>query len=592
MPRYPQPQREPRISACRDTASLRQPQPSNESCARPQSRTHLPESRHADFDSGRLACIHVPALPLQLLVRRHPEWMERPAAVVDEDKPQGRILWVNEAAYRSRVLPGTRYAAGLSLCRRLCAGEVHEEEIDQGVRRLLELLWRFSPEVEPSADEPGVFWVNAAGLRRIEQSLIGWARRLRAELERDGFMSRVAVGYRRFDTYAAARVTRDIIVFDSVTAERRAALGVRLDRLHIDPRLRESLHKLGIHTVKQFIELPPDGLGKRFGAEAVELYKEASDLERRPLAPVPPPVPVQTLAEFESPEANATRLLFYIKKLLPALLEQLASWHQGLTELVIEMTLDDGTHVVKNVRPAEATLEAAVILDLVRLRLSCTDLSAGVVEMTVTAHGKRVTDGQLSLFWNRPKRDITAANRALARIRAEFGRQAVVWAKPRDAHLPEASFTWEPLAKTKLPREPDGVGLEVGPEVGSDAGTDVVDTESNEPGPGGLVAVPPDGSGNRRAEVIARSVRPLVRRMFDKAVQLPARPRHEPDGWLIRGLDQGPAVRLRGPYVVSGGWWVREVHREYYFVETQRGDVLWIYYDRQRRNWMLQGHVN
>lgn len=590
MPRYPQPLREHKISACRDTALLRQPQSSHERCARPQSRTYLPESRHAGlyFDSpgpvatpgsastsgtagsevatqaGRLACVHVPALPLQLLVRRHPEWMERPAAVVDEDKPQGKILWVNEAAYRSRVLPGMRYAAGLSLCRRLCAGEVHEEEIDQGVRRLLELLWRFSPEVEPSADEPGVFWVNAAGLRRIEQSLIGWARRLRAELERDGFMSRVAVGYRRFDTYAAARVTRDITVFDSATAERRAALGVRLDRLHIDPRLRESLHKLGIDTVEQFIELPPDGLGKRFGAAAVDLYKEASDLERRPLVPVPPPVPVQTLVEFEYPEADANRLLFYIKKLVPALLEQLASWHQGLTELVIEMALDNGTHVVKNVRPAEATLEAAVILDLVRLRLSSTDLSAGVVEMTVTAHGKRVPDGQLSLFWNRPKRDIVAADRALARIRAEFGRQAVVWAKRRDAHLPEASFTWEPLAKTKLPREPDGVGL---------------------------VAVPSDGSGNRRAEIIGRSVRPLVRRVFDKAVQLPARERHEPDGWLIRGLDQGPAVRLRGPYVVSGGWWVREVHREYYFVETQRGDVLWIYYDRQRRNWMLQGQV-
>jgi len=569
MPRYPQPEREHKISACRDTASLRQPQPSNESCARPQSRTHLPESRHADFDFGRLACIHVPALPLQLLVRRHPEWMERPVAVVDEDKPQGKVLWVNEAAYRSRVLPGTRYAAGLSLCSRLCAGEVHEQEIDQGVRRLLELLWRFSPEVEPSADEPGVFWLNAAGLGRIEYSLTGWARRLRAELERDGFLSRVAVGYRRFATYAAARVTRDITVFDSADAEHRASLGVRLDRLHIDPRLRESLAKLGIYTVQQFIELPPDGLGKRFGAEAVDLYKEASDRERRPLVPVPPPVPVQTLAEFEYPESDANRLLFYMKKLLPPLLEQLATWHQGLTELVIEMALDNGMRMVKNVRPADATLDTAVVLDLVRLRLGSADLSAGVVEMTVTAHGKRVGAGQLSLFWNQPKRDIAAADRALARVRAEFGRDAVVWAKPRDAHLPEASFTWEPLTKTKLPRQGDEAG----------------------PASGGSPALPAE-DGGRRADIIGRFVRPLVRRMFDKAVQLPARARHEPDGWLIRGLEQGPAVRLRGPYVVSGGWWVREVHREYYFVETQRGDVLWIYYDRQRRNWMLQGQID
>jgi protein ImuB len=527
-------------------------------------------ARDPDADSDttvhaeRLACVHVPALPLQLLVRRHPEWMERPVAVVDEDKPQGRVLWVNEAAYRSRVLPGTRYAAGLSLCRRLCAGEVHEEEIDQGVRRLLELLWRFSPEVEPSSDEPGVFWVNASGLGRIEDSLAGWARRLRGALQRDGFLARVAVGYRRFATYATARVTRDITVFDNLEAEQRAALAVRLDRLHIDPRLRESLAKLGIHTVRQFIELPPDGLGKRFGAEAVELYKEAADQERRPLVPAPPPVPVQTLAEFEYPEGDATRLLFYMKRLLPALLEQLASWHQGLTELVVEMALDDRTRVVKSVRPADATLDAAVILDLVRLRLAGADLSAGVTEMTVTAHGKRVDAGQLSLFWNRPKRDVAAADRALARLRAEFGREAVVWARPRDAHLPEASFSWEPLLKLK-PLRPHGEQAEGACDSDAADGGEVVD------GP---------------------FPRPLVRRMFDKAVQLPARARHEPDGWLIRGLEQGPAVRLRGPYVVSGGWWVREVHREYYFVETQRGDVLWIYYDRERRTWMLQGQVD
>ena len=30
----------------------------------------------------RLACVDVPALPLQLLLRRYPDWCGRPAAVV------------------------------------------------------------------------------------------------------------------------------------------------------------------------------------------------------------------------------------------------------------------------------------------------------------------------------------------------------------------------------------------------------------------------------------------------------------------------------------------------------------------------------
>ena len=46
----------------------------------------------------RLGCVDLPAFPLQLLLRRHPEWRAYPAAVVDQDKPQGLLLWVNENA--------------------------------------------------------------------------------------------------------------------------------------------------------------------------------------------------------------------------------------------------------------------------------------------------------------------------------------------------------------------------------------------------------------------------------------------------------------------------------------------------------------
>src|SRR5437867_11827807 len=37
----------------------------------------------------RLACVSLPAFPLQLLLRSHPDWAGYPAVVIDEDKPQG-----------------------------------------------------------------------------------------------------------------------------------------------------------------------------------------------------------------------------------------------------------------------------------------------------------------------------------------------------------------------------------------------------------------------------------------------------------------------------------------------------------------------
>ena len=112
----------------------------------------------------QMACVDVPALPLQLLLRQHPDWAEQPVAVVDTDRPQGRVLWVNSRARRSRVLPGMRYAAALSLAAGLHAGEVGRGTIDRAIAFVAERLREFSPGVEPVQDDPGAFWLDASGL--------------------------------------------------------------------------------------------------------------------------------------------------------------------------------------------------------------------------------------------------------------------------------------------------------------------------------------------------------------------------------------------------------------------------------------------
>jgi protein ImuB len=80
--------------------------------------------------------------------------------------------------------------------------------------------------------------------------------------------------------------------------------------------------------------------------------------------------------------------------------------------------------------------------------------------------------------------------------------------------------------------------------------------------------------------------------LFTKPQLLPPQSRQvRDDGWLLSGLEHGAVVRIFGPYVVSGGWWHHELHREYHFAELRRGDCLWVYYDRNRRRWFCQGAV-
>jgi protein ImuB len=498
--------------------------------------------------SGRLACVDLPAFPLQLLLRRHPEWREYPAAVVAEDKPQGLVLWVNEKARRQGVLPGLRYAAAFSLAARLRAGEVSPAESKRSITELTQRLMRFTPEVEPSSEEPGVFWLNGAGLQHLYTSPKRWAYAIHNDLRAQGFIVNLAVGFTRFGSYGVAKSKQGITVFRDPAEEQRAAREVPLSRLSIEPEFRDALLQLAIKTIDDLLSLPPGGLRERFGKQAHRLYRMAAGDLWTPLEPRAPDEPALQKCILDDPEDDTTRLLFLIKQLLHPLLATLATRHQALVALWLSLLVDHNGWLKEPLRPAAPTLDSMQILDLVRLRLESLQLAAGVVEIELRAETCAATSEQLRLFTEGPSRDLDAANRALARVRAEFGAEAVVSAKLTDGHLPEARFTWEPIDRIKLPRP---------------------------------VLNRLNGS----------SAKMLVRRVYAKPHRLDAGPsRSHEDGWLL-GTKHGAIDKLTGPYVFSGGWWNREIQREYYFAETRRGDLLWIYYDRVRRRWFWQGSV-
>jgi protein ImuB len=494
----------------------------------------------------RLACVDIPALPLQIALRDHPDWRPHPVAVVAEDRPQSPILWANRRARNSGVALGMSYASALALAPQLRAAPLIPARVAGAVDDIAGRLRAFSPEVEPSVQEPGVFWVNVAGLERLYSSLEGWAGAVRADLARAGFTARVAVGFTRFGTYAAARAARGgVRVFADPDQERDEAGRVALARLAvIPPQTLEALHQLGVRSVGALVRLPAEGLLERFGLRLYRLHRMACGDLWAPLQPQGPADPVRRSVLLDDPERDAARLLFLIKRLLHPMLAALAARGQALATLTVRLRPDRREWHTERIRPAAPTLDVVQILDLVRLRLEAVGLNAGASEVALEADGEPAAAEQILLFTERRRRDLEAGNRALARLRAELGEEAVVRAVLRGGHLPEARAGWERLERLQIPRP-------------------------------------------RRVEM-----RTLVRRVLARPQALPQAPRpsHD-DGWLISGVVRGAVADQVGPYILSGGWWVREVRREYYFVETRRGELLWVYFDRRRRRWFLHGRV-
>jgi protein ImuB len=510
----------------------------------------------------RWACVSVPALPLQIVARSKPEWRALPTVVVSEDKPQGKVQWANAAALQAGVLPGQSYALALSLCTGLRACVVPEHEVTTATEELKALLWQFSPALEVG-EEAGVFWLDASGLGRLYASLASWSETLRAQLHKLGFAACIVVGFSRFGSYALARAGKQSLVLTSELDERRRVERVPLARLDIEPEFRDVLSKLGIHTIAALLSLPATGLLRRFGQTAARLHAlAAGEFAALRAEEWLAPLIVRTL--LDAAESDSTRLLFVIKRLLAELLGKLVVRAEALASLQLRFVLDrkQGTVESEPLRPASPTLDGMLILDLVRLRLDAWQLEHGVIEVELEATGVPSSSEQLRVFAEQPRRDLAAGERAIARLRAELGPEAVVHAQLCDGHLPEACFRWQPVAALTHA----AVRWDVDEQVAEQ--------------------LPEKGVARTLA------LRPLVRRFFRKPLALSAPSRQlRNDGWLIRGPEPGPVTHTAGPFLVNGGWWLREVLREYQFIMTRREELYWVYQDKRRRRWFLHGQV-
>lgn len=495
----------------------------------------------------RIASVVVPALPLQLLLREQPSFRDAPTVVVADDRPQAKVLFANAHARRARILPGMSYAAARNLAVDLRAGTVARDAIEDMAAQLFVALCGYSPRVEPVRGvdgTPGSFWLDPGGLVPLYGSLLAWGQSLLDDLRARGFSSTCVIGFHRFRSLALARTRTGVLLVPEPRQERRMADAVGLHQLTITPALRDELWVLGIRTLGQLLQLPAAELRVRFGPEAAALHEAASDgwvtIDARPLVD---PV-VDTLA-LDPPDDDHTRLLFGLRGLLHRMLSRLVARGQALSALALQLELDHQPSQTIHVAPASPTLDEALVIELVRLRLESLQLPAAIAGVRVELEGVRTSASQLALFQAQRRRDLDAGNRALARLRAAFGDAAVTRPVVRAAHLPEARAGFEPITQLRMPCA-------------------VTEADPREP-------------------------TPLVRRVFPKPVPLPPRPRHEPEAWLGR---RGAIVKMWGPYRISGGWWVRTVERDYYYAQTQHGELLWIYFDRPRGRWFLHGIVD
>jgi protein ImuB len=505
---------------------------------------------------SRIACIDVPALPLQILRRDRPEWGGYPLAVVVEDRPTATVLSVSRSALALGIRPGMRYAAALGLSRELRAGVVPPARIAEVRAELVGALHRLSPRVEPDAERSSVVWVDPRGMLALHGSHERWAAAAQGALEALDLFGTVVVGFRRLPSLAVARAERRgarsggsgrIEVLRSADDEARRAADALLVRLDLPPALTEALHLFGLRTLGQLLALPAGEVSVRLGAEALALHRAFSGALEAPLSPAVAEEPIEIEAEIEPPDDDRARLLFCLKGALVALMSALASRRTGLGALEVTFWLEraEGLSPRPPVRftiePASASRDVVGLISLCQLKLESLALPARVERLVLGATPRPLEETQLALTEHPRKRDPKALARGLSRLRAALGEGAVTRGRLESSWAPEASFRWEPVEDVPAPR-----------------------------------VVPP-----------SQLSPPLVRRVLTHAIPLASDAR----GLPRLGPSSAAPLRLIGPYRVQSGWWSERIERDYFYAERADGCMLWLYREASGR-WFLQGQID
>lgn len=327
------------------------------------------------------ACIVLPHLALDSVLRRHPE-PDKPLALVGGHPQRRELVAVNDAAARAGLHAGQRLTLAQAIVHDFAVVEYDSREAERWQRFLAAWAYRYSSQVY--AGWPDAIALEAQG----SFSLIGdWPRfeaQLRADLVALGFRHRIALA----PTAHGARVlagVRDGMAVQQRDKMRNALGGVPVRRAALPGDAGTRLHHVGLRNLGQLFALPRDGLRRRFGQELLDHVDRVLGHAPELLECYQPPDTFDVRIELAYEVEQCQALLFPVRRLTADLAAYLAGRDGGVQQFMLRLEHDDHAPTPVEIGLLAAERDPALLFELTRSRLERVEIPAPVVALRLVA---------------------------------------------------------------------------------------------------------------------------------------------------------------------------------------------------------------
>ncbi|MCU0419898.1 MAG: DNA polymerase Y family protein [Cyclobacteriaceae bacterium] len=458
------------------------------------------------------------------------------------------VTAANAQAEQNGISKNRALADARALVPGLDVADDEPEKIQRVLAKLAEWCIRFTPCV--ALDPPDGLWLDVTGCAHLWGGEERYLNDIIHRISARGYQVCAAMA----DTPGAAWAVARYAAQPGVVPPQQhvqALLPLPPQALRLEPAITERLHKLGLHRIQQFINLPRASLRKRFGVPLLQQLDKATGQEWEILVPIRPIEPYQERLPCLEPIVTATGIEIALRQLLENLCGRLRQEQKGLRAAVFKGYRVDGKTEHISIATSRASRQGVHLFKLFELKIASMEpgmgielfvLEAPVVEDLLPAQEKM---WKASGGW-----DDERLAELVDRLATKVGSGVIHRYMPAEHHWPERSFA----KAASLEEEPSMAWR-----------TDVLR-------PLYLLPIP------QRIEVTAPipDYPPMLFRYREKVHKI---------------------VKADGPERIEQEWWLQQgQHRDYYRVEDEEGNRYWLFrlghYHDKTFQWFLHGYFS
>lgn len=419
------------------------------------------------------------------------------------------------------------------------------ELADKLLRRLAEWCIRFTPSV--SVDTPDGLLLDVTGCSHLWGGDQPYVTAIVKKLNTRGYDARASMADTPGAAWGVARFGENsLVIADGKHIEALRSLPPEALRLEMD--IVQRLHKLGLHRINQFIDMPRSSLRRRFGQHFLEHLDFALGREEEVINPVQPIEPYHERLPCLEPIVTATGIEIALDRLLKTLCLRLQQEQKGLRCAVFKGYRVDGKVEEIRIETNRPSHSVKHLFKLFENKVSSIEPALGIELFVLEASKVEDQYAPQEKLWevSGGLEDIRLSE-LIDRLGVRIGMHSIHRYLPDEHYWPERSFKLASSLSEKSTKS----------------------WKTDRLRPLQLLPVP------ERIEVTAPvpDYPPMLFRYKEKIHQI---------------------IKADGPERIEQEWWIAQgQHRDYYRVEDEEGHRYWLFrlghYSDKTYQWFIHG---